>query len=422
MGENEEMSETNYYLKLKQGSAKYISPWKVSNIMEDLAGEYYKKYLLDELTKEITESDENMVPVIFESSFDLYQKYSKLKNFNLTDKEDIENVYYLGNMVGLQTNLKILKINSIFSVHRSIYKLLNKNGILMERNKIWEYIEPNFNNNPELNFHSFRQYLDSLLNISGNLNDNRESSTLENNISLRERCENVITKKLVEFEKIQKYKVEFEIINSIKEQAELVEYLKDDSKRSFYNKYYGAFTSIFKSFKRPIVGVLDVTSGNLKILAQEFIKEELQDYNENRFEVVDLSRNSPTAMTYIISYLTVSWMTYIFVSGLDDKKAKKQKELELQNLAVENNEELIRLEEALERLGNPQTNTVNKFSENIVRMEDYKKVRELQAINSHINTATKETLERNEFLNSNVEIMPIEPSNKELEDEGDIYE
>lgn len=414
------MNETGYYLKIKQGSSKYISPWKVSNIMEDLAGEYYKKYLLDELTQEMISANENIVPIVFENSFDLYQKYSKLKNFNINDHEDIENIYYLGNMIGFQPNIKILKLNAIFSVHRSIYKILNKSEILMERNKIWEYVESNFNDALEINFDKIRSYLDSLLNITSDSIERTESTIVQNNITLRERCEKVINKKLSEFDKIKNHEVDFTVINSIKDKHELEEYLKDDSKRNLYNKYYGAFTSIFKRFKRPIIGVLNVENGELKILAQEFIKEELQDHNDNRLEVVDLSRNSPTAMTYIISYLAVSWITYIFVSGLDDKKVKKQRELELQNIELEPNEELIQLEQTLERLRASEQNNTNLFLENVVQLDDYKKVKELNIINNHINSSTKETLDRNEFLNSNVEIMPIEQTDEDIDNEDEV--
>lgn len=399
------MSE-KYHLRVKQDSGKYISPWKISNIMEDLAEEYYKKYLLDELVEKMKESTRNQIPIIFDSSFDLYQKYSKLKDFNLMNSEDLENVYYIGNVIPLEPKLKILKLNLIFSTHRSIYTLLNKSKILMDRSKLSKYVIPNFNESDEINFSSLREYLDTLL-----------IKTKEKNEPLRNRCEKIINNAISELKSFQKYSVDFKIINSIEKEKELKEYLKDNNKRNFYNKYYGGFASIYKRYKRPIVAMLDIENGNIEILAKEFIKEDLQNDNDNKLEVVDLSRNSPTAMTYIISYLTVSWLGYIFINGLDDKKVNKMKELEEQELSIRDNPELIKLNEAIDRLQDIES--TDKFAENIVHIEDYKKVRELRSINTNINKNTKETLDRNEFLNSNVEIMPIENEVDEDIDENE---
>ena len=99
---------------------------------------------------------EHQIPIIFNSSFDLYQKYSKLRDFNVLDREDIEDLYYLGDIIPMSPNIKITKLGLIFKVHRSIYKLLKKNDILMDRSKMLEYINPNFNDNSHINFDALK--------------------------------------------------------------------------------------------------------------------------------------------------------------------------------------------------------------------------------------------------------------------------
>ena len=92
-----EMSE-KYRLKLRQSSSSYISPWKVSSLIDTLASNYYKKYLLNELTasyKEIETNFSNFELVVFNKSFDLYKHYGKLDDFSLKEKENYKDVYFL---------------------------------------------------------------------------------------------------------------------------------------------------------------------------------------------------------------------------------------------------------------------------------------------------------------------------------------
>lgn len=381
-----------FYLKVKQGSEKYLNPWKISNIMEDLAGEYYKKYLLNNVTEKIQDLSESQIPIIFDSSFDLYQKYSKLKDYSLKNNEDIENLYYLGNIIPMEPNIKIQKLNIIFQIHRSLYKELKRNEILMDRSNIWKYLRPNFNNKEDLNFTSLNKYLDDIL-----LN---RKDKLEN---VRARCEKIIQKEAKELENFKNNWFEFELINSIKEEKELAKYLEDNNKRNFYTKHYGAFFSTYKRFKRPIVGIIDIDTGVVEIIAKDFIKEDLQNNNENKLEVVDLSKNSPTGMIFLMGYIAVSFLSIVFVSGLDDKKAK---ELEREDVEPQNNEELKKLDDAINKLKEIQE--LDNFQNNVVKIEDYKKTRGLRNINSGIKKNIKDTFERNEFLNSNVEITSTE--------------
>lgn len=382
-----------FYLKVKQGSEKYLNPWKISNIVEDLAGEYYKKYLLNNVTEKIQDLSESQIPIIFDSSFDLYQKYSKLKDYSLTNNEDIENLYYLGNIIPMEPNIKIQKLNIIFKIHRSLYKELKRNEILMDRSNIWKYLRPNFNNKEELNLTNLNKYLDEILL-------NRRKDKLE---SVRARCEKIIQKEVKELENFKNNNFEFELINSIKGEKELAKYLEDNNKRNFYTKHYGAFFSTYKRYKRPIVGIIDIETGNVEIIAKDFIKEDLQNNNENKLEVVDLSKNSPTGMIFLMGYIAVSFLSIVFISGLDDKKAK---ELEREDIEPQNNDELKKLDDAINKLKEIQV--TDNFQDNVVKIDDYKKTRGLKNINSGIKKNIKETFERNEFLNSNVEITPSE--------------
>lgn len=390
---------TRYYLHVKQGTDNYISPWKISDIIENLASEYYKKYVLDQLADKMLEITEHQIPIIFNSSFDLYQKYSKLKDFNVLDREDIENLYYLGDIIPMSPNIKIKKLDLIFKVHRNIYKLLKENGILMDRNKMLEYIAPNFNNNSNINFDALTEYVNTLID--------------EENSSLKTKCEKVIKKAETSLDKFVEDSVTIAIIDSLDEQ-ELDEYIKDNRNSNFYYRYYGEFYKKYRRYTRPIVAILDLESGNIDILAKEFIKEELQEGNEHRIEVKELSKNSPTIIGWIIGYIASSFIGNVFISALDNKRATLEGETPREEDEPVN-PEVVRLREAIRQL--QDVTVADEFNNNVVNIEDYKARRGLRSVNETIKRNVKDTFEKNEFLNSNIEITPIEDIEEENENE-----
>lgn len=387
---------SKYYLRVKQGTDKYISPWKISNIIEGFASEYYKKYVLNQLTAKMLDTTNNQIPIIFKSSFDLYQKYSKLKNFNVLDRDDIENLYYLGNLIPMTPHIKIKKVDLIFTVHRNIYRLLKKNEILMDRSKMLEYILPNFNDNPNLNFNALNEYVNSLID--------------EENSSLKQKCENEINNAQNNLTKYTGDSINFAIIDSLDEQ-EFDEYLKDIKNRNLYQKYYREFYKTYQSYARPIIAILDIESGNLEILAKEFIKEDLQEDNENKVEIKELAKNSPTVIGWIVGYIAASFIGNVFINALDNKRDALENDTSLEDESI--NPEVLRLRDAISRL---QGITVNdEFNDNVVRLEDYKVRRGLRGVNDDIKRNVKDTFEKNEFLNSNIEISSVESTEEDDE-------
>lgn len=381
---------SRYHLRVKQGADKYISPWKISNIIEGFASEYYKKYVLDQLTKKLLETSSNQIPIIFDSSFDLYQKYSKLGDINIYDREDIENLYYLGNLIPMTPHIKIKKMDLIFKVHRNIYRLLKKNDILMDRSRMIEYIIPNFNDDPTVNFNALNRYVDYL--------------TEGENTSLKQKISNEIKNAEKNIERFIEDSVNFAIIDSFDEK-EFDKYIEDNKNRSVYQKYYGAFYKTYKSYTRPIIAILDIESGNLEILAKEFIKEDLQQGNENKVEVKELAKNSPTLISWAVGYIAVSFIGNVFINVLDDKRKTLENDSPPEDDELIN-PEVVRLREAIDRL--QDVTVADEFKDNVVSIEDYKVRRGLKGVNDNIKRNVKDTFEKNEFLNSNIEISSVE--------------
>ncbi|HDR4909270.1 TPA: hypothetical protein QCR48_005891 [Bacillus cereus] len=390
---------SRYFLRVKQGTDKYINPWKISNIIENLASEYYKKYVLDQLSDKVLNINEHQIPIIFNSSFDLYQRYSKLRDFNVLDREDIESLYYLGDIIPMSPSIKITKLGLIFKVHRSIYKLLKKNDILMDRSKMLEYIDPNFNATPDINFDALKRYVDSLI--------------IEGNDRLKNKCETVMKNAEESLKEFVEDSVNLGIIDSLDEQ-ELDEYIKDPKNRNFYQRYYGEFYKTYRRYTRPIVAILDVESGDIDILAKEFIKEDLQQGNEHKIEVKELSKNSPTIISWVVGYIASSFIANVFINALDNKRTDIEEETSVEGDELVN-PEVLRLREAMRQL---QTVTVaDEFNDKVIRIEDFKARRGLGSVNESIKRNVEDTFEKNEFLNSNIEITPVLEDENEDEDQ-----
>lgn len=390
---------SRYFLRVKQGTDKYISPWKISNIIENLASEYYKKYVLDQLSDKVLNINEHQIPIIFNSSFDLYQRYSKLRDFNVLDREDIESLYYLGDIIPMSPSIKITKLGLIFKVHRSIYKLLKKNDILMDRSKMLEYIDPNFNATPDINFDALKRYVDSLIS--------------EGNDRLKNKCETVMKNAEESLKEFVEDSVNLGIIDSLDEQ-ELDEYIKDPKNRNFYQRYYGEFYKTYRRYTRPIVAILDIESGDIDILAKEFIKEDLQQGNEHKIEVKELSKNSPTIISWVVGYIASSFIANVFINALDNKRTDIEEETSVEGDELVN-PEVLRLREAMRQL---QTVTVaDEFNDKVIRIEDFKAKRGLGSVNESIKRNVEDTFEKNEFLNSNIEITPVLEDENEDEDQ-----
>ncbi|MFK2827289.1 hypothetical protein QYG89_16870, partial [Bacillus sp. B190/17] len=307
--------------------------------------------------------------------------------------------YYLGDIIPMSPNIKIKKLDLVFKAHRNIYKLLKENDILMDRNKMLEYIEPNFNNNSSINFDALTEYVNTLID--------------EENSSLKTKCEKIIKNTETSLDKFVEDSVTIAIIESLDEQ-ELDEYIKNNRSSNFYYRYYGEFYKKYRRYTRPIVAILDLESGNIDILAKEFIKEELQEGNEHKIEVKELSKNSPTIIGWIVGYIASSFIGNVFINALDNKRATLEDETPRED-DEPLNPEVVRLREAIRQL--QDVTVADEFNDKIVNIEDYKAKRGLRSVNETIKRNVKDTFEKNEFLNSNIEITPLEDIDEENEDE-----
>lgn len=386
---------TRYELKIKQSSNEYLSPWKISYILDNLTSDYYKKIILDQLTEMLEELSITEIPVIFNGSFDLYNKYSKLKNFSIQNSSDVENFYYLGDLVSLRPNIKIKKIELIFKLHRELYTFLNRFDIKMDRSKIIEYITPNFNLKKVIQLDNLSDYVMKLLE--------KENNKLKQDVSKQ------IDKTYKEFENFLGDIFKLNLIDEMRE-TEYEEYLKEPSNKRFINKYYDLYFDTYMRYSRPIIAIFDIEKGNINILGIEFIKESLLEANEEKIEIKEISKNSPTLMDICIGYIGTGFLANTIFLGLSHKKGKLEK---LGEKSLEEDEELIsqeviNLRKAMQGIEEFTHN--NKFDKNIIKIEDFKVRRNLEKVNKNIISETLKNLEKNDFLNSDIKIKSIKKS------------
>lgn len=191
-------------------------------------------------------------------------------------------------------------------------------------------------------------------------------------------------------------------------------YLDKFKKQNIYKDYYEVFEDNFNKLGRPIVGIVDIEKGTLEVLAKDFIKEDLQNENENKFEMVDLSKNSPTAMAFIVGVIVLPWLVSLFVTNLETKKIKQKKEIT--KTEVQTNPELLKLEEVIEAFKDLRDG-INDIGEKVVSLEDYKVQKTINKMNDNINTKTLETLNRHDFLNENIELKRIDAPKEDMKQE-----
>ena len=220
-----------------------------------------------------------------------------------------------------------------------------------------------------------------------------DSLIIEGNEKLKNKCETVMKNAEKSLNKFVEDSVNFGVIDSLDEK-ELDEYIKEPKNRSFYHGYYGEFYKTYRRYTRPIVAILDVESGDIHILAKEFIKEDLQQRNEHKIEVKELSKNSPTIIGWVVGYIASSFIGNVFINALDNKRANIEEETSVEGDEPVN-PEVIRLREAMRQL---QTVTVaDEFNDKLIHMEDYKARRGLGSVNESIKRSVKDTFEKNEF-------------------------
>ncbi|KPN89508.1 hypothetical protein [Lysinibacillus sp. ZYM-1] len=394
---------SRFNLKIKQSSNKYLSPWKISYILDNLTSEYYKKYVLDQLTEKLEDLPETQIPIIFNGSFDLYNQYSKLKNFNINNRTDTENFYYLGDLVSLKPNIKIKKIELIFKLHRDLYSSLKKIDIKMDRSKILDYIWPNFNINEEINLENLLEYIILLLG--------------KDNDKLKTEIHKKIDKTKKEFDIFLDNLINFKLIDEMNEK-EFDEFLKNPANKNFVNKYYNAFFDTYIRYSRPIIAIFDTEKGTLNILAIEFIKESLLEGNSEKIEIKEISKNSPTLMDIMVGYIAIGFLANTILLGLGLRKNRLEKQSQKNDGSDKEviAQEVINLREAMS--GIEKFTHENKFNKYIVNIEDYKIKRNLKKVNNNINDKIIETLDKNEFLNPNVKITTVEnPSGEQPDSE-----
>lgn len=385
-----------FYLELKQSNGHYISPWKISNLIDDLAEDYYKKYILDLIADKIPNLKKDEEIIIFDSSFDLYQQYKSLSNFSLLNKEDALNTYYLGNLIPLRPNFKIYKLSLLFELHRKLFTRLNAVGILIERDRISDYISVNFNNDNNFDFELLRNYVQDLL-----LSSEKKLQT-----ALKD-CNELFDKYVEKLLEYEKNLLKFELVNGMQSEKEVSEFLKNENNSRFYKKYYRAFETNFNRHGRPIVGIINTDEQSLEIFAKEFIREDLQDQNDNKLEMVNLSRNSPTILGYIAGTIIISWLSQLMVTHLETKKIQQQSTLALDSVDLQVDDDVQELDDLINNYKEMQKERL-EIQSKVINFNDYKMKKSILNMDIEITQSTRNTLDKNDFLNKNIRFRPLD--------------
>lgn len=400
-----------YQLIFKQKSCQYISPWKISKLIDDLTGDYYKKNLIHNIADELSALDEDEYLVIFNNSFDTYHSYNKLDDFSFEDKDDVLNLYWLGNPIPIKPNIQIMKMSLLFEIHRRLYTKLNSIDITMEREKIVEYLKVNFNDEDKFDFQLIKEYLNKLLN----------SSDKKHNKILSE-CNELIGKFESKLDKFSEDSIQFDLIDGLENEKELKEYLKKEKNLKVYDKYYSKFEKTFNSLGRPIVGVVNLKKRTLSVLAKEFIREDLKNLNKERIEMVELRRNSPTMMTYIVGTIVLPWLAQLLITKKESKKINNQGKSKTEDIEIEIHPEITKLENQIKEYQEAESDE-ESFDDKVASLSDYKLRKNLVSMNRKITEDTNKSLKKNNFRIDKLEL--ITPQSKDekdienLENEGE---
>ncbi|PKQ89371.1 hypothetical protein CXK86_20180 [Paenibacillus sp. BGI2013] len=294
----------------KRPTEELLSPWEISNFINQFSSNYYKNELLISISKAINSGTPVENIFILDDSFKINTSYSKLDVIDLNKASEILYLYHMGKPVSLFPNRKIYSINIIFNVFRTfneiIYKLIHK--------RIAKKQLHNFINSPNDK---------SMLNILSDLKDLAYNLLSKSN--LREKNNEIEKAYGAAVNRINKFDDEQIDIDLMQDSFFEKDYalLKNEKYKNLESKYFSSFFREFNNNSRPVVGIYYPETNKIQILCVNHINKTKRD---SRFlDLKQFSHNSPYEVIILVGTGIILPLMKEIKYHLDERKLTKQK-------------------------------------------------------------------------------------------------
>ncbi|SDD48077.1 hypothetical protein SAMN05428987_4910 [Paenibacillus sp. CF095] len=294
----------------KRPTEELLSPWEISNFINQFSSNYYKNELLISISKAINSGTPVENIFILDDSFKINTSYSKLDAIDLNKASEILYLYHMGKPVSLFPNRKIYSINIIFNVFRTfneiIYKLIHK--------RIAKKQLHNFINSPNDK---------SMLNNLSDLKDLAYNLLSKSN--LREKNNEIEKAYGAAVNRINKFDDEQIDIDLMQDSFFEKDYalLKNEKYKNLESKYFSSFFREFNNNSRPVVGIYYPETNKIQILCVNHINKTKRD---SRFlDLKQFSHNSPYEVIILVGTGIILPLMKEIKYHLDERKLTKQK-------------------------------------------------------------------------------------------------
>lgn len=294
----------------KRSTEELLSPWEISNFINQFSSNYYKNELLISISKAINSG----IPVenifVLDDSFKINTSYSKLDLIDLNKASEILYLYHMGKPVSLFPNRRIYSINIIFNVFRTlneiIYKLVHKR---IPKKRLHIFINTPIDK--------------SVVDIISELKD--LAYTHLSKFGIREKnhdIEKVYDTAVTRISNFDKEQIDVELMqDGFFEQDYSL--LKNEKYKKLESKYFSSFFREFNSNSRPVVGIYYPETNRIQILCVNHINKTRRD---SRFlDLKQFSHNSPYEVVILVGISIVLPLMKEIKYHIDERKLTKQR-------------------------------------------------------------------------------------------------
>lgn len=379
---------------LRQKEEKILSPWQISNFVNNFNTYYYKTEVIETIIIALKKgiAPENII--VLDESFKIDRQYKKISYISTTD-EDLKSLYHMGNPISLYPNDKIILMHMLFKYFRKINESLK---IIFKAKKL---------DVASLHIY-YKSYLDKKFDDMLNL------IRLDIKECLKESSEeqsqrDTIEKVLIEFEKsFQDYLKNKKNLENIKELLSKNDLTNIDFKDKEFVKYFKSFYKYISHIQRPVVAVYN-SNNILTILCRAHINK--NEANAVTMNLKSITHNSPVAGIFEAGATVIKAIN-------DEDRAKQLHELQLKQEDLKVEQEKIKLELMKKDLDQKELQYKNQEIEHQIKKMEFveKKMKFLSMINEIEESAKVDGSKPNPYLENQIQELRnnINTKNKNL--------
>ncbi len=317
-------------LCLRRTTDEVMSSWEISNFLSNFSSYYYRIELLDSIRMALEYGINPRNIIIFDESFKLNRKYTKLNQIKLID--DLNYLYYIGKPISLFPNDNIKYVYLLFKYFRLLNEFFYQIRVRrLPSNTLSDYYEL-------FNTQGIKTSFEELFGIASNIVSKSKKKHREKLNRIQADCYNELNNYMGDSIRIKSV---FEQLGDGTSIAEISSDY-DDILTEYFDRFFDSLIRI----PRPVVCVFIEDEEVIEILSRAHIN--VNERNSSFLDVEEISHNSPLKAL-------IQGGASIYSTIKDEQRKneiheleKRKMELEIANLETE--AEILALEKVNKQL------------------------------------------------------------------------